>query len=299
MSLTSIPHLGELCAITTAVVWTFSVILFKKSGEAVHPIALNLFKNVLAAALIVPTIYVMGDELLRDVPREQYWMLLASGALGIGVADTLFFMSLNLLGAGLSAIVDCFYSPSVIGLSMLWLGEKLSVWQVVGAALIVSAIVVATTGKRRSDLPRGHLVQGVVLGALSMFTMAVGVVMIKRLLEVSPLLWVSEVRLIGGILILAVVLLFHRQRKPIVMSLTGAGHRIYTVSGSFLGAYVALLLWLAGFKFAQASVVAALNQTSNIMVFVAAAIFLHEPITKQRMAGIGFAVVGAYLVTFG
>ena len=123
--------------------------------------------------------------------------------------------------------------------------------------------------------------------------------MVKRLLEVSPLLWVSEVRLIGGIVVLAVGLLFYRQRKPIVLSLTKAGHRVYTVAGSFLGAYVALLLWLAGFKFAQASVVAALNQTSNIMVFIAAAVFLHEPITKQRMAGIAFAAVGAYLVTFG
>jgi drug/metabolite transporter (DMT)-like permease len=295
---TSIPYFGEICAFSCAMIWAASVILFKKSGESVHPIALNLFKNVLGGVLLLPTICIMGEDVLRDVPAKQYWMLLASGALGIGLADTLFFMSLNALGAGLSAIVDCFYSPSVIALSVVWLGEVLGLWQVVGVLLIIAAVLAATMGKRRTDLPRGHLLKGVVLGALSMIMMAVGIVAVKPQLEVSPLLWATEIRLVGGILVLAIYLLFHPQRKTILLSMTGAKHRGYMFAGSFLGAYVSMILWLAGMKYTQASIAAALNQSSNLWVFLLAALFLHEPITKRRMAGIVLGVAGAYLVTF-
>lgn len=294
-----IPYFGEILALSTAVVWAFAVILFKKSGETVHPIALNLFKNLLAAVLIIPTLWLVGEELLRPNPKEDYLLLLLSGAMGIGIADTLFFMSLNLLGAGLSAIVDCLYSPFVIGTAMLWLGERLTFLQIIGVCMIVSAVLEATVRRHQSHITRRHLWLGILYGALSMAIMAVGIIMVKPLLEVSPILWVSEVRLLGGVLILAVVLLFHRERRAILKSAMVAKGRGYMFSASFVGAYAALLLWLGGMKYAQASVAAALNQTSNILVFVFAAVFLRERITVQRAFGIVLGVAGAYLVTFG
>jgi drug/metabolite transporter (DMT)-like permease len=74
---------------------------------------------------------------------------------------------------------------------------------------------------------------------------------------------------------------------------------MYLISSSFLGAYLAMILWLAGMKFTMASIAAALNQTSNIFIFIFAAIFLKEPITPRRTAGIVLGVAGAFMVTFG
>jgi drug/metabolite transporter (DMT)-like permease len=295
----SFPHLGELFAISTALVWAFAVILFKKSGETVHPVALNLFKNVLGAACIIPTMWLFGDAFMRDVPAADYGLLLLSGAMGIGIADTLFFMSLNLLGAGLSAIVDCLYSPFVIGVAMIWLGERLGALQIVGVVMIVSAVLEATARRHGATVTRRNLWIGIGYGALSMAFMAVGVIMIKPLLEVSPLLWVSEIRLLGGVLSLLFILLLHPQRRGILASLTHPKSWGFMVSGSFIGAFISIVLWLGGMKYTQASVAAALNQTSNILVFVFAAIFLHERMTLQRTIGILLAVGGAYLVTFG
>ena len=59
-------YLGEILALAAAVVWAFAVIMFKKSGEAVHPIGLNFFKGALAATLLVPTIWIFGETLFRD-----------------------------------------------------------------------------------------------------------------------------------------------------------------------------------------------------------------------------------------
>ncbi|MFC1476118.1 DMT family transporter [Candidatus Zixiibacteriota bacterium] len=292
-------HLGEALALTTAVIWAFAVILFKKSGETVHPLGLNLFKSILAAILFIPTIYIVGDTLFRPAPAEEYILLLVSGVLGIGIADTLFFMSLNALGAGLSAIVDCLYSPFIIGLSFLWLGESLNTVQLIGVMMILSAVLSVTREGRANQADRRKLLLGILWGALAMASMAVGIVMIKPLLDRSPLLWVTEIRLIGGIIVIALVILIHPARRKILGSMLSTQRWGYTLSGSFIGTYLAMIVWLAGMKFTQASTAAALNQTSNIFIFIFAALLLRERITPLRIAGIILAATGAMLVTFG
>lgn len=292
-------HLGEALALITALSWACAVILFKKSGEKVHPLGLNLFKSTLAAVLFIPTMYIVGDSLFRPAPLEAYILLLVSGILGIGISDTLFFMSLNALGAGLSAIVDCLYSPFIIALSFLWLGESLDTWQLVGVMMILSAVLTVTREGRSHPADKRRVLLGIIWGALAMATSAVGIVMIKPLLDRSPVLWVTQIRLIGGIASLLLIIGLHPLRRRIIGSVFSTQRWGYTLSGSFIGTYIAMMLWLAGMKYTQASTAAALNQTSNIFIFVFAALFLRERITPLRVGGIIVAVAGALLVTFG
>jgi drug/metabolite transporter (DMT)-like permease len=292
-------YLGEIFALTTAIVWAFAVILFKKSGEAVHPIGLNVFKNLLAGVLLIPTAWFFGESIFRDAPAEEYGLLLLSGALGIGVADTLFFKSLNVLGAGLTAIVDCLYSPFIIAMSLIWLGESLTVLQLIGATLIVSAVLSITLEKHATVSDKRRIYWGVFWGALAMLFNAVGIVMIKPLLTRSPLFWATEWRILGGLLILVLALLLHPKRWAILASIKSRQRWAYTLSGSLVGTYMAMVLWLAGMKFTQAATAAALNQTSNIFVFIFAFLILKEKITPIRLAAILLGVGGAILVTFG
>ncbi|RKX30991.1 MAG: hypothetical protein DRP46_04290 [Candidatus Zixiibacteriota bacterium] len=295
----AIPYFGEILATLTAITWAVAVILFKKSGEKVHPVALNLFKNSMAVILFIPTMWFFGETLFRPVPASEYGLLLLSGILGIGIADTLFFKSLNLLGAGMHSIVNCLYAPSIIGLSVIWLGESMTALQILGAAMIVSAVLAATTKKGKGNLSRHNLFWGIFWGVVANGVSAVGIVMIKSLLERSPLLWVTEIRLLGGIATLIMVLMLYPNRRRLIESLYTAGRRGYTISSSFIGAYLAMVLWLAGMKYTLASIASALNQTSNIFVFTFAALLLREPINLQRVIGILLGVSGALLVTFG
>jgi drug/metabolite transporter (DMT)-like permease len=230
---------------------------------------------------------------------EEYILLLVSGVLGIGISDTLFFMSLNALGAGLSAIVDCLYSPFIIGLSFLWLGESLNTMQLVGVMIILSAVLSVTQEGKSHPADRRKILLGILWGTLAMASMAVGIVMIKPLLDRSPLLWVTEIRLVGGIAVIILVILAHPLRRRIIGSIFSKQRWGYTLSGSFIGTYLAMTFWLAGMKFTQASTAAALGQTSNIFIFVFAALLLHERITPLRIAAIILGVTGALLVTFG
>jgi drug/metabolite transporter (DMT)-like permease len=295
----NLSNYGETLALTTAIVWAISVILFKKGGETVGPLGLNLFRNTLTLLLIPPTMLVLGQTLLRPASLNDYVLLMLSGVLGIGVADTLFFKSLNLLGAARSAIVDCLYSPVIIALSVIWLGERLTVSQAIGAIIIVSAVFAIGREKGLVQITQRQLIAGILLGAASMLAMGIGIVMIKPLLERSPVLWAIEIRLTGAAISLFVMLGFYRKRKEVVRSIMESKGWRYTIPGSLLGTYIALMFWIGGMKYAPASIASALNQTSNIFIFVFAALFLKENITRYKITGIVLAVIGVFLVMRG
>jgi drug/metabolite transporter (DMT)-like permease len=265
----------------------------------VHPIALNTFKSALAVVLVLPILFLHSESFYYSASWADYALLLFSGAIGIAIADSLVFKGLNLLGAGLSSIVNCTYSPFIILFSVLFIGESLGWVQVLGVLLIISAVLTATSLKGRGAVSRHDLILGVICGVSAMAVMGISIVMVKPLLDRSPVFWATEVRLIGGLAGLGVHLLIHPQRHAIIRSMICARSWKYTVCGSFLGGFVAMILWIGGMKYTQASTAAALNQTSNIFIFLFAAWFLKERITWLRGAAICTAVLGALLVTFG
>jgi uncharacterized membrane protein len=293
------PYLGETLALISAVAWAFAVILFKKSGETVHPIALNLFKNFFALILLLPTMALFGEALFRPVRFSEYAIFLISGLLGMAIGDTFFFLGLNRIGAGLSAIVACMYSPSIIILSVLFLKEHLTLIQILGVILILSALLSTTQIKLPENLSRKKLLIGILWGILSAVATGIGVVLIKPILGKTPLLWATEIRLFAGFFGLLLVLLFLPNRKKIIDSLFIRKGLGYTIGGAFVGTYIAIVVWLGGMKYTQASIAAPLNQISYPLVFVFAALFLKEPITTRRILAIIIASIGAVLVFLG
>ncbi|KPK72980.1 hypothetical protein AMJ87_03090 [candidate division WOR_3 bacterium SM23_60] len=291
-------YVGESLSLLSAILWALAIIFFRKSGRRVHPLSLNMFKNLLAFGLFIPTVYVFGETLLRPAPVQVYLILLVSGFIGIAIGDTLLFGSLNNLGAGLSAIVVCLYSPFIIVLSLIFLKETLSALQILGAIMIIGAVLIATIRKQNHTENNTQLVTGVVLGILASASMAVSVVIMKPILEVSPLVWTTLIRLCGGIIGLAVVFLLYPQRRALVDSLITTRSWTHTIIGSLIGAYAAMLIWLGGMKYTQASIASALNQTSTIFIFVFAALLLNERMDLRKTIGVVLAFAGSVLVTF-
>lgn len=287
--------LGEILALSSGLAWAVAVVLFRVSGRRVHPIGLNLGKNVLGLILIAPTILLLGQPLAPSVAASKTALLLLSGVLGIAVSDTLFFHALNRLGASLTAIVDCFYSPFVIILSFALLGERLTLVQLAGAALVVSAILTVSKEGKAERIDRRDLTLGIVYGILAMFTVALGIVMVKPVLGEVSVLWATLVRLAGGTAALALLAPFLRNRRAVLAPLVDRRNWKALVPAAFFGSYLALILWTGGMKYAQASIAAVLSQLNTIFIVVIAALFLKERLTGWKVAAVVLAFVGAWL----
>jgi drug/metabolite transporter (DMT)-like permease len=289
--------LGEILALASGLVWAIAVILFRISGRRVHPIGMNLAKCILALVIIIPTLAVLGEPLAPAVPVSTVGLLLLSGILGIAVSDTLFFYALNKLGASLTAIVDCFYTPFVIGLSFLLLGERLTPIQLVGAALVVSAVLTLSKEGKIEKLDRRDLAAGILYGMLSMFFVALGIVMVKPILASVSVFWATFVRIAGGAVALAVLVPFLKNRRAILAPLLERRNLTALVPAAFFGSYLSLILWMGGMKYAKASVAAVLNQLNTIFIVIIAAIFLKERLTGWKILAVVLAFAGAYLAS--
>src|SRR5262245_65621384 len=99
---------------------------FKRSVGFVAPFTLNVFKNCVALGLLAATTGALGQTRTLSVPPQDLILIRISGAIGIGISDTFYFMALSRLGASRTALVDCLYSPFVIFFSVMMLSEKLT-----------------------------------------------------------------------------------------------------------------------------------------------------------------------------
>ena len=134
--------------------------------------------------------------------------------------------------------------------------------------------------------------RGVLYGVGAIALMATAIVMVKRVLEGQPLLWVVSLRLVGGVLALAV--LFVVRRQPLLPP-AHAQPRLrwrVLVLGALLGQYVSMMMWLAGYKYTKASVAAILNESSSIFIVILAWLFLHEGLSRRKIAGVACTMSG-------
>lgn len=296
-TLSRFSYIGEAFSLVAAVTWAVAVILFRISGRTVHPLGLNFFKCLLASILLIPTLLALGQTVLYPAPLKNYGLLALSGFIGIAVSDTLFLAGLNRLGAGLTAVVECLYSPFIIGLSLLYLGERLSLNRAMGVLLIIGAILIVSGLKPDKTISRKDLLLGMGLGSLAMLTTAVGIVMVKPLLAQVPVLWATSVRMAAGTLSLGIVVLVHPRREKILLPLFALSNWKAMVPAALLGSYVGLVAWMAGMKFTLASIAAPLNQLNVVFIFILAAVFLKEKVTTTKIAAVVVAFIGAFLAS--
>lgn len=291
--------LGVTCALLAAVAWAFAMIFFKLSGDKVHPLALNLFKNTIAIILLTATLGVMGQGpgAISSFSASDFWILALSGFIGITVADTLFFYSLNLCGVGIVSIVDCLYSPFIIFFAFIMLGEILTPWQLLGAGLVLAAVVITSRHEPPADRTRKQLIAGILIGAANMALMGFGVVLARPVLEYYPMIWATLVRMVAGTVVLALFIACLPNRRRLFAVFVPRPEWKFSIPGSILGAYLSSVLWIGGFKYTEkASVASIINQTASLFAIVFAAIFLKEAFTRRKFFALMIALGGIALV---
>jgi drug/metabolite transporter (DMT)-like permease len=290
------PLAGEILSLCAGLAWAAAVVLYRRSRVDEDAVGFNVVKSVIAAGLFAATLLVTGTPFVPDRPLSHWLLLAASGLLGIALADTLLFLALARTGAGLIAIVDTAYSPAVILLSAVLLAERMGTIALFGAALVVVALIVGSTGRPTAGHTRRDVVIGILLGTVAVVCMAVAIVIAKPVLDTSPVLWATAVRVGAGTLGLLPLALVRGWRAEIVRSLRLGDRWRLAFPGIVLGAYGSMILWVAGMKFTLASVASVLNQLSTIFIAVFAYLFLKEPMGRRRLLALALAMAGAVIV---
>ena len=291
-------HLGEVFAVLNAVTWGVAVILFRRCGDYASPLALSLFKNVIAAVLFIFTIVFMQQSFFPDATRYDYMLLLLSGLFGLAISDTLMLKSLNTIGAGNWAIIDCLYSPILILLGYYMLAEHLTIYDYVGAGLVIISTLMVTRTQIKSFASIKAAVIGITVAILAVFTNALSLVIAKPALVNTPLVWATTVRLIGGLIPLAIFTLCSKGNRQVWQTFKPRSSWKWLMPATIMGNYIALIFFIGGMKYTEVGAAGVLNKLSTVTIILLSVVFLKERMTPMKTVAAALSLTGALLVIY-
>jgi S-adenosylmethionine uptake transporter len=140
--------LGSMAILVSAVIYAFNIIVMRRQAQHAGPIEIAFFQNLVIGAVLLVWAAING---LPPVPTGHWGELVLAAGLAIG--------SLMLLGwgyarAGAAYLSTTEYSSFLWAMLLGWLrfGEHVSLFTLVGAALIVAGCLVAAR-TRKVDHP--------------------------------------------------------------------------------------------------------------------------------------------------
>ena len=137
---------GILFGLGAAVLYACVVIINKKL-PGIDPFEKTVIQLGASALALVPYLLLTGERIPTDLSLSAVMMLLIVGLVHTGIAYAMYFGSVDGLQAQTVAILSYLDPITALMLSALVLHEKMTVYGVIGAVLIIGAALVSETEK--------------------------------------------------------------------------------------------------------------------------------------------------------
>ena len=287
--------MGDLYAIITAVCWSSAVILFDISTKNFTAIQLNVLKNFIGVFGFILTIVLFSIP-SPNFSQQEIFTLALSGFLGILIADGLFLESLRRLGSSLSAVVSTIYTPTVFIIAFILFNETINLHSYIGGILVLGGITISVF-KPPKNIKKRDLYIGILFGIVANIITAYSVLIIKPIMKNNSVVYVALYRFSIGFIFGILINILKSGIKQVIQKFKQGLTNQYVILGAFLGTYLSVIFWLAGYKYTLAGRAAIYNQLSTVFIIILARFFLKEPMTSKKIIGVSLAIFGAILVS--
>ena len=287
-----------IAALASAASWALCAVLWRKLGEQISPLGMNLGKGIIGSLYLAVVLLVIGIE---PISTRDFFFLGISGLLGITLGDTFFFKSLMNLGPSMSSLMGTLVPVSVAFSAAIFLDERPSLLAWAGILLTVSGVAWVLKGR----MPQNEIkiiknkALGIKYRLLSIICMTAGVIVAKIALTSVPTLQATFIRMswgVGGIILWGI--LNHELRDSITPFKNL--HILKNVSFIvFIIVFGGFWLSLLSLKYMDASIANTLGSTTPLFILPIAAIMLKERISIRAGLGAAIAVGGVTLVLIG
>jgi drug/metabolite transporter, DME family len=290
--------IGELAALGCALTWAVSSILLKRPVVEMGAVAANLIRTWVGTAVFWAVVLATGrlDQFFH-LSAYTIFALVVSMIIGLGIGDTLYFRSLQLIGVSRALPISGSYPLPTLVLAAVLLGEPLGAPQVVGTLLIVASVYLLSLARPQPDEGLGQKRDarlGVALAIVAALLWALSTILLKSGVEQTEVAVANSLRLpAAGVVLFAMGL---RQRGGIkVREFRRSTLAILVLSG-VIGTAAGSALYLTSVIYAGAAKAAALQSVSPFFAAPLAFVFLRERPSRATLVGTLLSVVGVWLL---
>jgi drug/metabolite transporter (DMT)-like permease len=291
---------GASAALSAAILWAFSAILFEDIARKIAPARLNLLKGAIAIVLLAGTSVILG-EAIPAVSKSEIAVLMISGVIGIAIGDTAYFQSVQKIGARRALTLFTLAPPMAALIALVFLGERLPLITWIGILLTAGGVmwvVTENTHAEKVKIAKENLTAGILFGAFAALCQAAGVVMTRSVLTDTALTTLQStiVRLLPALLALLVIIRLTPNRLAQREVLRG-NKKLWKMVflSSIIGAYICLWLQQLAIENMPAGIAQTILSTSPIFI-LPMMLLRGEKVSLRATVGAAVAIFGVTLV---
>jgi drug/metabolite transporter (DMT)-like permease len=292
--------MGMGAALAAACLWAVASIVYGRLGKVLSPLWLNLLKGGMAIAMLFLTANLLGKPWPNLEPMA-WAMLLASGALGIGIGDTAYFGAINRLGARRCLLLKALAPAIGALLSWFLFQESLSGMAIFGMVVTIAGVT-WVVGERSPELLQVRAAGGLglSLGLSAALMEGLGAVLAHGALMQSGVdpLWSATIRLVGGVGAIAPLLLYETGFVPKQQDLLPKPWPkllLIIAVAAFFSTFLGIWLQQIALKYSPTGIAQTLGATSPLFVLPMAR-FLGEKLSGRAIGGAVVALIGVAIL---
>jgi drug/metabolite transporter (DMT)-like permease len=292
--------IGELAALGAAISWTVSALFYRKALEEASPISANIIRLTLTGSILLLLLVFLGKlAVLTTLPLDLVLLASASGIIGLGLGDTLYFMSLKWIGVARAVPLTCIYPLFSVLWAVFLVGERITLAVVLGAVVIVLGILfLGQDSQANTTDTRKALIVGMVIALATAAVWSVSITMMDVAVKESPdidhALIINTIRVItvAAVLLASSPIIdrklgFLKVRKRTVVALIAGGIAALGVGWFFLS---------YSFTVTSQARAVPISSTTPLFSTLAGILLLREKVTAHNVFGSIMVVVGIFLL---
>lgn len=283
---------GIIAALLSAASWAFGTVVFDRIGKIVPYVGITFLKGIFSIILMVALLMFTGG--LQTIGKRDFFFLVLSGIIGISIGDSLFFKSLQDLGAKVQVIFFLLGQIFTMILSLLLLGEVLSPEQYAGAMILLAGIVI---GGKQTDHP--NKIRGIICGLLSILCFSASVIMVKIAIADVEVVTATFYRMVFGTIFTLGFGVVGKQLFSWISPLRNKRILSLFILNVFVITYGGFLLSMVAIKFITVSLTSVLGTTEPVFVLLFAYLINKEKTSRQEIIGTLITLVGLFMIING
>ncbi len=282
--------IGVLAALTSAFAWAFSTILIRIGLHNKSPIAANIFR-LYAVSLMYLVIFALSGtfEVILSLSWKLMVVAFTSAQFGFVIGDYFYFNALKKMGVSRTVPVTSTYPLWAILWAFLFLGREIRLQVILGAILVVSAIVLVKRAEEKEDIdPKGFI-----FALLAPISWSVAIVMMDWLTRSMDVLALAGLRMM---LAAIGVSFFLPKYADEVMSINRKEALILTGAAIF-GLLIGQYTFVYSVRTIGSQIAAPVSAINPIIASALAIVLLKEPPNRRILEGLVLAVIGVILIS--
>ncbi len=302
-------YTGEIAALATALLWSFTAVCFSEAGKLIGSFAVNKIRLVFAITIyaIILTL-TNGSPIPQGLAPEQWFWLTLSGVIGLVLGDGCGFKALVMIGPRLMTLIAASTPIWTTLIAWIFLGEHLRGQDLVGIAVTVAGITWVVMERRDGNHnalhhehpDSGTMTKGLLLALGAALFQATGLVMSKQGMlhageTVFPLT-ASYTRMLGSTLLIWSMSGLRGKLRETVSHTANRKAMLFTLAGAVFGPFLGVWMSLVAVSRIEAGVAATLNSITPILIIPTVILVYKETVTMRAIIGALVAVGGVALL---